>query len=632
MANRVGLGPVFVYESLILARRWQAYAGRAVFILVVLIGLSLTWWSTAETWAGNTPGGSSAGVLQALARVGENFFYTVAGIQLTVLFLVAPAATAGAICQDRAQGILTQMAVTDLSSAEIVLGKLGSRTAPVLALLACMLPVTALATLLGGIDPQAVFGLFGVSVAVVVLGCALALAISLWAVKTHEVIMAVILLWAFWLLSLPIWESSASSGTIAPPPDWFRKANPVLLVYSPYTWPNYVSVWDVVGFIAGALLISAFLAALTIARFRSAVLFGQAAQFRKSRLHAILDVKLLKWLEWLPGPSLDGNPVFWREWHRNRPGRLARIVWAAYALAAIAGTAFGFYDAFRYGVDVMAGGSPALILAATLQVPFGLLLLAVMAPTSLAEERIRGSLDVLLTTPLSTRSIVWGKWLGTYRTVFLLTILPTLGAVGIAYVAPPLARSMVTAAARARFATAPLTLFDRVVAPGLVACEMLSYGAAITSLGLALATWIPRLGRAVAANVLAFVAVGIGWPILFEAVFWRWITNWFWTRWGIQELFMYWFSSGMVVASPFAAAQVTLTTLIYHYGSSRVPFWCCAFTWTVLAATFAGLTYWATLKTFDRYLGRMLETSVETAKPYRRVVVRRPAPMKALVR
>ena len=37
------------------------------------------------------------------------------------------------------------------------------------------------------------------------------------------------------------------------------------------------------------------------------------------------------------------------------------------------------------------------------QVGLGLLLLCVSAATSLAEERVRGSLDVLLSTPMSTR-------------------------------------------------------------------------------------------------------------------------------------------------------------------------------------------------------------------------------------
>ena len=64
------------------------------------------------------------------------------------------------------------------------------------------------------------------------------------------------------------------------------------------------------------------------------------------------------------------------------------------------------------------------------QVSIGLLLLSVSAATSLAEERVRGSLDVLMTTPLSTRQIVLGKWLGTFRLVPLLAVLPALVVLG----------------------------------------------------------------------------------------------------------------------------------------------------------------------------------------------------------
>ena len=67
-----------------------------------------------------------------------------AAIQLAMVFLASPAATAGAICHDR-RGNLAQLAATDLSDAEIVLGKLGSRLAPILSVVACGLPVTALA-------------------------------------------------------------------------------------------------------------------------------------------------------------------------------------------------------------------------------------------------------------------------------------------------------------------------------------------------------------------------------------------------------------------------------------------------------------------------------------------------------
>ena len=97
------------------------------------------------------------------------------------------------------------MLVTDLSDNEIILGKLAARLAPVLALVACGVPVTALAVLLGGIDPGALLGALLVTVALAVLGCSLALTFSIWAGKAHEVLMADYLVWFFWLLALPLW-------------------------------------------------------------------------------------------------------------------------------------------------------------------------------------------------------------------------------------------------------------------------------------------------------------------------------------------------------------------------------------------------------------------------------------------
>src|SRR5439155_463564 len=109
-----------------------------------------------------------------------------------------------------------------------------------------------------------------------------------------------------------------------------------------------------------------------------------------------------------------------------------------------------------------------------LQVSIGLLLLSVSAATSLAEERVRGSLDVLMVTPLSTRQIVLGKWLGSFRLVPSLAILPSL--VVLCQSWPKLEIWLGTM---------------------MIAAFVIVSGAAITSLGLALSTWIARLGRAV---------------------------------------------------------------------------------------------------------------------------------------
>ena len=92
--------------------------------------------------------------IRAMAQIGESFYLGVAGTQLALVMLAAPAATAGAICLDRARGTLTHLLMTDLSNVEIVLGKLAARLVPVLCLLACTLPMMELLTLVGGVDPQ----------------------------------------------------------------------------------------------------------------------------------------------------------------------------------------------------------------------------------------------------------------------------------------------------------------------------------------------------------------------------------------------------------------------------------------------------------------------------------------------
>ena len=138
-----------------------------------------------------------------------------------------------------------------------------------------------------------------------------------------------------------------------------------------------------------------------------------------------------------PGPAearSPGCPPAALAVTRRQPGALARV--ASAAAVALVGRRLGPLRRAlgrvrplgdRRGVRPHRAGRPrhgAVI--GGVQVSAGLLLLSVSAVTSLAEDRQRGSLDVLLATPLSTRSIVLGKWWGAFRGVPLLAVLPVL--------------------------------------------------------------------------------------------------------------------------------------------------------------------------------------------------------------
>src|SRR4051794_22828226 len=120
---RWGLGPVFAYEWLITSRRWQVYAARSLFVAALLASLVVVSVSEVGRQAGPT--------FRGQGWIGESFFLAIVGTQLVLVLLAAPAATAGAICLDKARGTLAHLLMTDLSDAEIVLGKLAARLVPV---------------------------------------------------------------------------------------------------------------------------------------------------------------------------------------------------------------------------------------------------------------------------------------------------------------------------------------------------------------------------------------------------------------------------------------------------------------------------------------------------------------------
>jgi ABC-type transport system involved in multi-copper enzyme maturation permease subunit len=545
-----GLGPVFAYEWLRASRRWQLYALRSLFVAALAAGLTVVWMFKL---AGKPPG------LRVLADTGEAFFYALVGTQLALVLLIAPAYTAGTICLDKSRGTLLHLLATDLSDAEIVLGKLAAGLLPVIGLVVCGVPVLFGAGLLGGIDPEAALGAVLVTLGVAVLAGTLALALSVWARQTHEVLLATYLIGALLALAGPMWAQWQRAFGLPPPPDWLEATNPFFLAFLPYLRPGTRCLDGQALFLGITLALSAALAVLAVLRLR-AVALGQAG--RPARLRPGGALAGLRWRDLrLPGPSLDGNPVLWREWHRRLPSRWARLAWLVYGGLALVFSLLAVAQSLT-----STGPQPLVPWVNALQVPFGLLLLSVTSVTSLGEERLKGTLDVLLATPLPTRTIVLGKWWGAYRSAVLLAVLPGLVA---------------AAATGGSF----LGCWGASLLVGLV----LAYGAATTSLGLALSTWVARPGRALALGVLFFVLVTVGpfLPLLL-------------LRWGPG-------GESLASASPFFGMGELTDVLGRHGGPGgnelEILGWDVVWLLIYLGTAVALLVL--TLATFDRCLGRV---------------------------
>ena len=545
MPRHWGFGPVFRAECLTTTRRWQVYAGRSLLIASVLAAMILIWLTRLP--------GKQLTLIQENAAVGLALVDAIMSVELVLAIAIVPAAAAGAICQDKMRGGLMLMMVTDLSDAEIVLGKLASRLVTILGIVACGLPVLAILTSLGGVDPLAILADSMVIVGVAVLGVSLALTFSVWATRPHEALMATYAAFAIWLLALLAWIETVGRPWT---PDLFYVTNPFWLIFATRATGGADPLFECACFLVGCMAITILLAGISIRSIRAVTLRQTGNSARAVHLR---HRRILNWL----GPRvvspalLDRDPVFWRELHRRKAAGWGRAIWSLYGVISV----------LFAGLAIFANLSIAPATCAFI-VTIGLLLVSVTSSTSLAEERAHGSLDVLMTTPLSSQAILLGKWWGSFRAVPKLAVLPGTLALGAA-----LMRGCGLAAI-------PFAI--------LIASLVMAYGAVITSLGLALATWQPRLGRAVGFSVAAFLAVVVVYPTIAIMTM----------RLGPDDVLFLWVSPffGMLIPMDWVyRASGYITT--YRYVA--VPVWIgltCSIAYAILVATIAS---------FDRLLGRM---------------------------
>jgi ABC-type transport system involved in multi-copper enzyme maturation permease subunit len=496
-----------------------------------------------------------------MAEIGRSFYNAIVFTQLTLVFLTAPAATAGAVCQDKASGTLTQMLLTDLSDVEIVFGKLAARVLPMIGLVCCALPVLALATLLGGIDPEAVTGVFLISTSVAIFGCTLAFTLSIWGTKPYEVLLATYAFFAVWMLAVPVVRFFGWLWRYPPLPAWPTVTNPYALALAPYAQPGRFTLVDSVVLSSGLALISLALVVIAITRIRVVTVRRADAPASPCRSRGGLAARLDRLaFRSNRAASLDRNPVLWYETHRQQPSAWIRSLIRVYFAMAIGFTLIAIDDTFR-GISSFRGWLPAFVVA--FQVAMSLPLLIVAATTALVEERVRGSLDVLLTTPISSRSIVLTKWWSVYRRVPLLLALPALMAAVLAW----MSGEWLTAAL--------LVLF------------ILSSAAFWTSIGLAISAWVPRLGRAVSLAAVLYAMIALGWPIMASTVFANNAPG----------------AVGLALISPFHATfDLTYGIASPHYIRENF-FWYPV--WIGVQAVLALVLLIITLATFDRCIGRI---------------------------
>jgi ABC-type transport system involved in multi-copper enzyme maturation permease subunit len=235
------LGPVMRYELITTSRRRRYYVLKVVYGLVLLAQL----WMLFRDWEAQQqpgarpmyPGWVAPSRLDEIQAFAEDAFIQFAGVQGLALLVLIPALVAGIIPDEYQRKTLHYLLASRLSSAEIVLGKLGARLVHVIAFVALGLPIVSLLMLYGGLNPVNIFYVYIGTATLVLFASGFSILVSVLARRPRDAIVAAYGLGAIWLLA-PVTAGRVSTFLENGPLGWVHTANQFLLVTNP------VHVWS----------------------------------------------------------------------------------------------------------------------------------------------------------------------------------------------------------------------------------------------------------------------------------------------------------------------------------------------------------------------------------------------------
>lgn len=440
------------------ARRIVGGAGRrvdhfAVRIGVLLAGVTLT--VATLLLAGVLEPGVE---LSDLAAAGTRLFATLATVQVLGVCLLAPLFMAGAIADEQAGRTWDVLLTTPLSNLQLVLGSLLGRLFFVFALLSAWLPLVAVLPLFGGVRPGAVAVSFAVAAATAVAVGAVAVTLSVFriggraAVYGFVVTVAALLAggyaldrlllraldpgpyttWLTGLHPLLVLESRLlAEGYRPPPPELLAGRSAFAAWFLGQPLQAYLA-WTLGG-AATLVLASAVVVRRMGQGFGGLVSFLPAGLRRALRLGASAKDR--------PAREVTGNPVAWAEAHTRGKvpaGIVARWGFTGLSLALTLALLAAFHRGLlpelppppgsaglqgtaNEQVRTLHAGLSALLLA---QLAVVALVAVYLSAGAVSREREDGTLDVLLTTPLTPKDYVWGKLRGLVRFLGVLLAAP----------------------------------------------------------------------------------------------------------------------------------------------------------------------------------------------------------------
>jgi ABC-type transport system involved in multi-copper enzyme maturation permease subunit len=403
------------------SRRSKHLYVRSAYLAVLI--LVLLWAMLA-----NSPGTSVS--YRELASAGATSFALIAYLQVGLICVIAPVFMAGAIAQEANPKTWDIILTTPMSKLEIVLGNLFGRLFFVLALLFASLPLFALTQFFGGVPGKSIINAYVVSAGAATLVGAIAIALSVSRLAGQRAVFTFyvsVVTYIATTIAIDAWFGTRGMG-MGPNGDGVTlvtSLNPFLAIQaqlSPTTYPSadpglytglkgFLLASPAAAWSTFSILISVLLAAFSTLTVRSGglrkVTQGAAKNPWYRKIFGLGGIDE----EHRPPRTVWSNPIAWRE-AAARNATLGRMLarWSFVILGAL--TAIVVVILYHTGT-LSTNDFRFIIKSLVFTEVFLISLVALnMAATAVAGEREDGTLDLILTTPITPKLYLAGKLRG----------------------------------------------------------------------------------------------------------------------------------------------------------------------------------------------------------------------------
>jgi len=426
---------------------WVRMGYVGALIILVLFGLL------------SVEGLGSSATLTDLAKAGTRVFAIVAYGQVILVCLLAPLFMAGAIQHERQGETFDILLTTPLTNLQIVLGTLLSRLFFVLVLLLSGLPLFAVLLIFGGVPVASIFVAFAVAALTATFVGSIAVTLSVLRAGGRKAVFVFIIVIAAYLVAVYGADkmmrlsnkASAPVGSVLPT-TVLTPLHPLLVLEASFNSTDYrppaaEEVADRAGLVAfyHSRPLAAF-TAITLLSSMLMLLFSATQVRRLGQGMPMLPLpqKLRNFLR-LSAPGertrtarhVWNSPIAWREANArgNRfLGILARWGFIILGIAAAFVLALLHFNqklpriAGPTGPSADQAAAFRFILLALLLLELSVIVIVAlyMSAGCVSKEREDGTLDLLLTTPVTPQQYVWGKLRGLVSFLSALIAVPVV--------------------------------------------------------------------------------------------------------------------------------------------------------------------------------------------------------------